>query len=61
MKGQPEQRPKAIGVSLHPDVFHSLAWYARSYEMSPRAFLAHLASSYVAAMEQAESGSKQGR
>lgn len=58
MKGQPEHRPKALAVSLQPDVFHSLAWYARRYEMSPRAFLAHLAGQYVAAMEQDEQASK---
>lgn len=58
MKGQPDQRPKAMGVSLEPDLFHSLAWYARRYQMSPRLFLAHLARSYVAAMEQAEQGQR---
>lgn len=56
MKGQPEQRLKAMGVSLEPDLFHSLAWYARSYQMSPKAFLVHLARSYVAAMQKAEQG-----
>lgn len=61
MKGEPEQRPKALAVSLHPDIFHSLAWYARRYQMSPRGFLAHMAAQYVAAMEQAEETSNKGR
>jgi hypothetical protein len=61
MKGQPEQRPKALAVSLKPDLFHSLSWYARSYKMSPRAFLAYLASQYVAAMEQDEAAADRGR
>jgi len=34
MKGQPESRPKALAVTLQPDLFHSLSWYARRYEMS---------------------------
>lgn len=61
MKGQPEHRPKALAVSLKPDVFHSLSWYARDYQMSPRAFLAHLADLYVEAMDKAEQASNQGR
>lgn len=61
MKGQPECRPKAMGVSLEPELFHSLSWYARRYQMSPKTFLAHLARSYVAAMEQAEQASDQGQ
>ncbi|UQS13936.1 hypothetical protein [Pseudomonas sp. HS6] len=61
MKGQPEHRPKALAVSLQPDVFHALSWHALRYEMSPRAFLAHLAVQYVAAMEQAEQASSLGR
>ncbi|MNC57822.1 hypothetical protein D3C75_1075090 [compost metagenome] len=64
MKGQPEQRPKALAVSLQPDLFHSITWYACKNKMSARALLAHLAQSYVAAMEQAEQaekGSDQGR
>lgn len=61
MKGEPECRPKVLAVSLKPDVFHSLTWYARRYQMSPRAFLAHLADLYVEAMEKAEQASNQGR
>ena len=61
MNGQPEGRPKALAVTLQPDLFHSLSWYARRYEMSPRAFLAHLADQYVAAMEKAEQSSNLGR
>ena len=61
MKGQPEHRPKALAVSLKSEVFHSLSWYARSYEMSPRAFLGYLAEQYVAAMEQDEQASNRGR
>lgn len=58
MSGKPECRPKALAVTLPPDLFHSLSWYARRYEMSPRAFLAHLANQYVLAMDQAEQVSK---
>ena len=54
MRDQSEQPPKGLSVSLTPDVFHSLAWYARRYEMSPRVFLAHLAEQYIAAMKKAE-------
>lgn len=61
MNGQPEQRPKALGVSLSSELFHSLSWYARRYQMSPRAFLAHLAEQYVASMEKAEQSSNLGR
>lgn len=61
MKGEPEHRPKALAVTLQPDVFHSLAWYASRYEMSPRAFLGYLAEQYVAAMEQDEQSSNRGR
>lgn len=58
MKSQPESRPKALAVTLQPDLFHSLSWYARRYEMSPRAFLAHLADQYVEAMDRAEHASR---
>lgn len=61
MKGQQECRPKALAVTLQPDVFHALAWHARRYEMSPRAFLAHLADQYVEAMDRADQGSSRGQ
>jgi len=52
---------KSLGVALRPDVFNALAWHARRYEMSPRAFLAHLADQYVKAMDRADQGSNRGR
>lgn len=61
MTAQTQGRTKALGVTLEPDLFNDLAYYARRYEMPPRAFLAHLAKAYVDAMKQAEPVGKRGR
>jgi len=49
---------KCLGVVLKPDVFRALAHHSRRHEMTPRAFLAHMAGEYVKAMERAETPTK---
>lgn len=61
MSAQVQGRTKALGVTLEPDLFNDLAYYARRYEMPPRAFLAHLAKAYVEAMKQGAPGGKRGQ
>lgn len=57
----PDARRKTVCVALDADVYAGLTYHCRRYEMPPRAFLAHLAEQYIAAMDAAEKGGNQGR